>query len=156
TSLTSTDGTDLAQEADGTIRSAGQFPRQDDYRIAAPSPLPRITGLRLEVFPHELHTNGGYSHGESGHFILTDIKVLVQRQGSSQIREVPVIAAAADVQADPKKNDGYGEVKHVLDDDPRNGWTTTGEAGWHPHQAVFALGEPLVLDADEELVFEMR
>lgn len=155
-SLSSTDGTDLAQEADGTIRTAGQLPRQDDYRLVAPAPLPRITGLRLEVFPHESHTDGGYSRGETGHFILTDIKVLVQQKGSSQTRDVSIAGAVADVQADPKKNDGYGEVKHVLDDDPRNGWTTTGEEGWHPHRAVFALAEPLVLDSDEELVFEMR
>jgi mono/diheme cytochrome c family protein len=154
--LASIEGTVLEMASDGTIHAAGPNPRQDDYRLIAPVPLPRVTGLRLDVFPHESHSHGGYSRGESGHFILTDIKVQVQRRGSSQIREVAVANAVADFQADPAKNDKYGEIKHVLDDDPRNGWTTNGEEGWKPHRAVFAFAEPLVLDDDEELVFEMR
>jgi hypothetical protein len=156
TTLSAAEGTELQSDDDGTIRATGPNPRQDDYRFVAPSTLARITGLKLEVLPHESHTKGGYSRGESGHFILTDIKLLVQRRGSSQIREAAIASAAADFQADPAKNDRYGEIRHVLDDDPRNGWTTNGEEGWHPHRAVFALAEPLVLDRDEELVFEMR
>jgi hypothetical protein len=56
----------------------------------------------------------------------------------------------------PPGNGGYGDVKGLLDDDPRNGWTTKGAPEIGPHYAVFALAEPLVLASDEELIIELR
>jgi hypothetical protein len=154
--LESIEGTQLSQSPDGTVQASGANPRQDDYRLAAAVKLPRVTGLKLEVLPHDLHTGGGLSRGQSGEFILTDIKVQVRRRGSSQIRDLLVASAVADVSAEQKDARSYGEVKGVLDDDPRNGWTTKSHDPKQPHFAVFALAEPLELEADEELVFELR
>ena len=154
--LESIEGTQLSQEPDGTVQASGANPRQDDYRLAVPVSLPRITGLKLEVMPHESHTNGGFSRGPSGEFILTDVKVQVRRRGNSQIRDLLVASAVADVSAEQKDARSYGDIKGVLDDDPRNGWTTKGHDSRQPHFAVFALAEPLTLEADEELVFELR
>lgn len=158
--VSSSEGTVLEADAEGVVRATGPNPVQDDYHFEAPAPLARIFGLRLEVFPDESHTHGGYTRGESGHFILTDIKVMAQRAGSSQVREIAVAGAVADFESKPsidKSNeDRYGLIRDSLDDDPRNGWTTRDEEGFRRHTAVFALAEPLVLDADEELLFEMR
>lgn len=154
--LESIEGTQLSQTSDGTVQASGANPRQDDYRLAAVVKLSRVTGLKLEVLPHESHTGGGLSRGQSGEFILTDIKVQVRRRGSSQIRDLLVANAVADVSAEQKDARSYGDVKGVLDDDPRNGWTTKGHDSKQPHFAVFALAEPLELEADEELVFELR
>lgn len=150
----SSEGTLLAQEGDATVQATGPNPNQDDYRLIASVKLPRVTGLRLEVFPHASHTKGAFSRGKAGEFVLTDIKVQVRRRGSSQLRDVPVKSAVADFI--PKDKGGYGDIKGVLDDDPRNGWTTKGAPALAPHVAVFALAEPLMLAADEELVFELR
>ncbi len=136
--------------------ASGSNPRHDDYRLFAPVKLPRITGLKLEVLPHASNTRGGLARGESGKFILTDIKVQVRRRGSSQIRDITVSGAVADASAEQKGACDYGDIKGVLDDDPRNGWTTKGLDPKKPYSAVFEFEEPLVLDADEELVFEMR
>ena len=152
----SIEGTQLSQAADGTVQASGPNPRQDDYRLAAKVALARVTGLKLQVLPHVSHTGGGLSRGQSGEFILTDIKVQVRRRGSSQIRDLLVANAVADVSAEQKDARSYGDIKGVLDDDPRNGWTTKGHDSKQPHFAVFALAEPLELDADEELVFELR
>ena len=154
--LESIEGTQLSQTPDGTVQASGANPRQDDYRLTATVKLSRVTGLKLEVLPHESHTGGGLSRGQSGEFILTDIKVQVRRRGSSQIRDLLVANAVADVSAEQKDARSYGDVKGVLDDDPRNGWTTKGHDSKQPHVAVFALAEPLELEADEELVFELR
>ncbi len=154
--LESIEGTQLSQGPDGTVQARGANPRQDDYRLAVAVDLPRVTGLKLEVLPHESHTGGGLSRGQSGEFILTDIKVQVRRRGSSQIRDLLVASAVADVSAEQKDARSYGDIKGVLDDDPRNGWTTKGHDSKQPHVAVFALAEPLKLDADEEFVFELR
>ncbi len=154
--LESLEGTHLTQEPDGSVQASGPNPRQDDYRLAASVELPRITGIQLEILPHVSHTEGKLSRGESGEFILTDIKVQVRRRGSSQLRDVLVSNAVADVGADQKEARSYGNIKGVLDDDPRNGWTTQGHDATVPHRAVFALETPLMLEADEQLVFELR
>lgn len=156
TALESTEGTLLAQEADGAVQAAGLNPNQDDYRFIAAVNLPRVTGLKLEVLPHPSHTGGGLSRGKSGEFILTDIKVQVRRRGSSQVRDLAVSSALADVSKAQKDARSYGDIKGVLDDDPRNGWTTQGSPPTASYFAVFALAEPVVLEPDEELVFELR
>jgi hypothetical protein len=147
--LGAAEGTVLTQEADGTIQASGPNPNQDDYRLAAAVKLPRVTGLKLEVFPP-------LSRGKSGEFLLTDVKIQVRQAGSTQIRDIAVKNAIADFEADKPKNNNYGLIKDTLDDDPRNGWTTKGADQKKPHVAVFELAEPLVLGADEELMFEMR
>ncbi|MGE3780319.1 MAG: DUF1553 domain-containing protein [Pirellulaceae bacterium] len=154
--LESVEGTELTREADGTVQAAGPRLRQDDYRLAASIELARITGLKLEVLPHPSHTEGKLSRGATGEFILTDIKVQVRRRGSSQLRDVQVAGALADAAAEQKEARAYGDVRGVLDDDPRNGWTTRGHDPRGPHFAIFELSQPLTLDADEQLVFEMR
>lgn len=152
--LEASEGTELKQEADGTVQAVGPYPNQDDYRLYAPVKLSRITGLRLEILPHSSHTRGAFSRGKSGDFILTDIKVQVRRRGSSQIRDVAVKSAVADYI--PPRKGGYGDILGVLDDDPRNGWTTQGAPSIAPHTAVFSFNEPQVLASDEELIVELR
>ncbi len=157
TELEAIEGTKLTQDAaTGIVQASGPNPNHEDYRITGPVKLSRVTGLKLEVLPHESHTGGGLSRGKSGEFILTDIKVQVRRRGSSQLRDILVTGAVADASAEQKGARAYGDIKGVLDDDPRNGWTTTGLDQKQTRTAVFALAEPLVLEADEELVFELR
>jgi hypothetical protein len=155
-SLETAEGTVLRQEADGAVQASGPHPNQDEYRIVSHDRLERITGLRLEVLPHPSHTHGGLSRGKDGEFKLTDLKLQVRTRGNNQIRDIAMANAVADVMADKKKNGGYGDVKDTLDDDPRNGWTTVGYDQTKPHVAVYALAEPLVLGADDEIMVELR
>lgn len=146
----SQEGTKLAQNKDGIVNASGPNPKQDDYRLIAPVKLPRIAGLKLEVLPQK----AVLSRGKSGEFILTDIKVQVRRKGSTQIRDIAVRNAVSDTKVEGKVRQ-YGDVKGTLDDDPRNGWTTKGYPKDQPHTALYELAEPLVLESDEELIFEL-
>ncbi len=149
-SLEASEGSVLVQDAgDGVIRAEGPNPRQDDYRVIAALPKQKITGLKLEVLPP-------LSRGKSGEFLLTDVKLQVRKKGSAQVRDVLLSKAIADFEADKEKNNNYGKVQDTLDDDPRNGWTTLGSPKDKEHVAVFTLAEALMLNEDEELVFEMR
>jgi hypothetical protein len=149
-SLESEEGTVLTQDKQGIVTASGPHPKQEDYRLITTVHLPRLTGLKLEVLP----LDGALSRGKSGEFILTDIKVQVRRRGSSQIRDIVVNGAVSDIKTEAKARE-YGDVKGTLDDDPRNGWTTKGQPKDKPHTAVYALKQPLVMEADEELIFEM-
>jgi hypothetical protein len=152
TSLASAEGTILEQESNGTIQAKGPNPKQDDYRIVASPKLVRITGLRLEIFPHESHTDGKLSRGRSGEFILTDVKLQVRRRGKSELRDIDIVSAIADAEKNVKNRE-YGLVKDTLDDDPRNGWTTESHDPKTVHTAIFELDVPLYLNDDEEILF---
>jgi hypothetical protein len=153
-SLESSEGTQLTQSTDAIVQADGPNPNQDDYRLFASVKLPRVTGLKLEVIPHASHTQAAFSRGSSGEFILTDVKVQVRKLGSSQISDISVKSVVADFV--PTGKGGYGDVKGLLDDDPRNGWTTKGAPEITPHYAIFALAEPIVLAKDEEMIVELR
>jgi hypothetical protein len=153
--MVSAEGTVLTQGVDGSIQTSGPKPRQDDYQIVARTDLPGITALRLEVLPHDSHTESKWSRGATGTFILTNVKLQVRRLGDSQVREVEIESAVAN-REEPAKGRAYGNVKDTLDDDPRNGWTTSWDDGQSDHPtAVFALSQPLTLAEDEEFIFWM-
>lgn len=158
TQVESSEGTTFSVEADGTVMTGGPLPNQDEYRIVGRATLPRVTGLRLEVMAHPSFTNGSYARGKNGFFILTDVKVQVRRAASSQVRDVALASAVADVtdEADAKKFGGYGAIKDILDDDPRNGWSTRKHDPQQTRTAVIAFSDPLVLAEDEQLVVELR
>ena len=149
-------GTQLTLEADAAIQSGGPNPDQDDYRLSGPIGVRRVTAIRLEVLPHESNTGGGLSRSESGHFILSDIKLQVQEPGGGQSREIPFSGAVADYSADPTKHDGYGNVANALDDDPRTAGPRSTAIPSSRRTAIFALAEPLVLAAGEEVLIELR
>ncbi len=120
-------------------------------RVSTPDLGSRITGFRLEVFPHDSHTDGKLSRGESGEFVLTNVKLQVRRKGRSQLRDVEIERAIADVEKSAKGRN-YGKVADTLDDDPRNGWTTETHDATVPHVAQFTLADPVVLSDHDELV----
>lgn len=153
-SVTSTEGTTFQIESDGTVQTAGPDLFQDDYRItfASPRGLKRITGWKLDVMPHKSHTEGKLSRGDTGEFILTNVKLLGRKKGESQVRDIEMRGAVADFEREAKGRN-YGKVKDTLDDDPRNGWTTESDDATKSHTAVFELDTPLTLQADEELTF---
>lgn len=152
----SVEGTWLQQDEEGIVRASGPNPRQDDYRLTGRVGLKRVTGFRLEVLPDAAHTGGGLSRGESGEFILTNVKAQVMMPGSSQVRELTLAGAVADVSLDTKGKREYGNVRDTLDDDPRNGWSTAGADTTQPHVAVFAFKEPWLPEPEEELVIELK
>ncbi len=148
--MVSAEGTAFLLEEDGSVQTHGAYPRQDDYRITfrMPPGMDRLTGWQLEVLPHASHTDGRWSRGRAGDFILTNVKLLMRRKGESQVTELALTSAVATHEKGAKGRN-YGNVKDTLDDDPRNGWTADGIGG-QAVRAVFALAEPHSVSTDEE------
>lgn len=142
----------LQQSSTAEIVASGPTPRQDDYRIVAHSAMKSITGFRVEALADESHTNGKWTRGKDGIFILTNVKLQVRKSGDFQVREIEIDSGHANVEVQAKGRN-YGLVNDTLNDDPRNGWTidTELEATITP-TAVFALRSPLTLADDEEIV----
>ena len=158
--LSTTDGTQLAQLDDGVVVASGPNPRHEDYRVVALNPYAEteraLTGLKLEVLPHESHTNGGLSRSASGDVILTNLKVSIRSRGGSLVREIPMSSAVANYSAKKAASKAYGPIKDVLDDDPRTGWTTRGSDVKEAKVAVFAFESPVKVSPDDELLVELR
>ena len=150
--IESVEGSEFQMEADEVVQTHGKHPKQDDYRVhfSAPEQLKRITGWKLEVFPHSTHTDGKLSRGKKGEFILTNVKLLVRRDGESQVRDIEMRGAVADFEK-VAKGRAYGKVGDTLDDDPRNGWTTESGDSAQPHTAIFELKAPLEVRSDETM-----
>ncbi len=146
-----TEGTPLEIE-DGAIVRAGDGKRnQDDYQITIlPTDIPRITGLRLEVFADETHADQKYSYADGGEFNLTNIKLQVRSRRTTEVRDIDLAKASAS-QAGKGEFAKQGGVSGTLDDDPRTGWTTRGMPLESTPTAVFELSQPLKLASDEVL-----
>ncbi|MEZ6089911.1 MAG: PSD1 and planctomycete cytochrome C domain-containing protein [Pirellulaceae bacterium] len=149
--MKSVEGTSLTLEADQMIRSGNDPKVQDEFRITVgDTGLHRITGLRLEVFADDAHSEGKYSYAESGEFILTNVKLQVRSESTTEVIDVPLVRAVANVEGEGEDKK-YGKVSGTLDDDPRTGWTTRTQAVADTHTAVFELAEPLRLTNDQRL-----
>ena len=154
-SLRSREGSALSIAEDSSIALSENVPAQDDYLVtAAPTELPSITGVRLEVLPLSNHPDHAWSFAEDGEFLLTGFKVRARRPGTTLHREAKLVSAVADVEG-VAEDDNYKSISGALDDDPRTGWTTRGKGRETPHVAVFALAEPLELQPDERLELEL-
>ncbi|MAQ91550.1 MAG: hypothetical protein CMM03_16970 [Rhodopirellula sp.] len=156
TDLSTAYGTRLTSNDDGLILADDKNPHHEDYQLTGRPNLNRITGVRIEVPPTDDHTNGAYSHSDSGHFILTDVKLRVVSTATSTVRDIKFAQAIADHQADRGKYNGYGLVAHILDDDPRNGWASFDSDIKTARTAILALETPLVLAPEESLYLELQ
>ena len=149
--VASKEGSRLRAVADGIVQVEKGVPVQDDFSVSVREPgLDRITGVRLEVFPHSSHKDGRLSFADDGEFILTNVKLHVRQKGSTQVRDLELSKAVADVNG-KGRDSKYSNVSGTLDDDPRTGWTTRSQPADKPHRAVFELSEPLILAGDETL-----
>ena len=156
TSMSSAFGTKLTVVEDGLISTNDKNPHHEDFQLTGKTGLSRVTGIRIEVPPAEQNTNGAFSRSESGHFILTDVKLRVVSTATSTVRDIKFAQAIADHQADRGKYNGYGLVAHILDDDPRNGWASFDSDMKTPRIAVLALEKPLVLTPEESIYLELQ
>ena len=150
-SAEATHGASLRQIKNGELIVTGTNARHEDYMITIRPKLDRITGMRLTVLPEQ---SGNLSASESGHFILTNMKINIGKHDSEQVREINVTSAIADYEKE-KTGRSYGPVKTVLDDDPRSGWTSLGTATTEERTAVFGF-DPVYLEDDEFLTIELR
>lgn len=161
-SVSSAEGTQFRVEAERVIQSHGPQPRQDDYRVKLliPDDMSRVSGFRLEVFPHESHQDGRFTRNGNGEFTLSSVRVLARRDGSPSESQIELSKATADVErnADEKSDwdSRYGKVNDTLNDDARDGWTTIGVQEVEKHTAVFEFRETWKVEPNDQLIVVLR
>lgn len=160
--LSSVEGTEFNVEADRIVQTHGPSPVQDEYRIemSAPEDMEQVTGIRLEVFPHESHVANRFTRSGNGEFTLTSVLSMIRRDGSPAETPLDNSRAVADYEASDKRetkwDKRYGKVSKTLNDDARDGWTTEGAKTAEPHVAVFQLADALEIQPGDKFLIVLR
>lgn len=160
--LNSSEGTEFDIQDDRIVQTKGPTPVQDDYRVVMqiPDDMPRVTGVRIEVFPHESHVDGRFSRDGNGEFTLTSVLAMGRRDGSPSESQLEFVRAKADFESDEERktewDKRYAKIGKTLNDDARDGWTTEGAEEIQPHVGVYELAEPWDVQPGDRFVVLMR
>jgi hypothetical protein len=130
---------ELKKLDDGSYLASGPIANFVDYTISAESELDKITGVMLEVLPHESLPMFGPGRA-AGNFVLTELALKWSDRGGTRTNlDVEFKDARADFSQ--KQYDVKSAINGKVDGG-RDGWGVGGKVG-EPHYARFSLGEPI-------------
>lgn len=132
--------TTLVRLEDNSILATGDLPNNDIYDLALRTGEEQVTGIRLEVLPHESLPGGGPGRGvilSEGDFFLTGVKISAAPWSDPEAKVPVTIVGATESYADSGKT----AVK-ALDGKTDTGWSIKGGEG-KSHAAVFAFETPV-------------
>jgi hypothetical protein len=139
--------------ADESVLAEGENPGSDVYELAVTPEPGSIAALRLETLPHESLPKGSAARAEDGRFRLSEFEAeLVKTDGdtNSKPRKLKFTQAVADAQ------EAKFEIDKAIDDKADTGWGVAADAVTEPHQALFALAEPVKVETNSELRVKLR
>ncbi|HAY81046.1 MAG TPA: hypothetical protein DCY79_14670 [Planctomycetaceae bacterium] len=147
---TSLHGSTLTLAADGAVLASGEMPPRDVYTVQIqPQQTAAITALRLEMLTHDsLPQKGPGRNPNDPNFVLSELKVSVTNAAGDAQRLVKLKQAKADF------SQQNWPVAKAIDGNPETGWAISPQKS-RPHVAIFALAEPLTLQAGERLECEL-
>ncbi len=156
--LTATGGPKLEKLPDGSILASGPTGKdnQTDYTLTFSTPVTNITGVMIEVLPHESLTKFGPGRSKDGNFVLTELLLdWLPKKGAKAAKETR--AEFNDARADffQSKFDVKGAIDGKSDAGTENGWAI-GKQGARPHHATFSLKEPILTTNGATLKLTLR
>ena len=134
-----TGGATLTTQSDLSLLVGGKNPAQDKYLIqwTLPADAPAVTSIRLEALPDDSLIARGPGRSENGNIVMTKFRIERQQSDAGKAwTELKIKSAVADF-----SQVNYA-VASALDGKPGQGWAIHPQVG-KPHQAVFALAEPI-------------
>jgi hypothetical protein len=137
-SFVSVEGASLTIRPDGALLASGKLPETDAYVLTGSSPLPRITALRLDLYPDDSLPAKGPGRCHNGNLHLSEVAITLFESGSKTGTPVPIARATADFD-----QEGWS-IDRALDGDRKTAWGIHPAVG-QPHHAVFELAVPLEL-----------
>lgn len=123
---------------DGSMLIGGPNTFFNNFSLSFETTLEGLTGLRLEVLPHETQPEAGPGRDDRGDFFLSELRVATRPLGDLNASDEPAVISAA--YADFEKSGN--QIAHVLDGDTETGWSIGTETGRH-HTAMFVFEKPL-------------
>ena len=153
-SATSTAGTTLEKQTDGSLLKVGATPAKDTYTIVASSKEKHITAVRLEALTHESFPRRGPGLAGNGNFCLTDFRVGIRPQGSD---EPFTSVELAQTRVTHEQDQGNLSAKASFDGDAgSSGWAVDRGGIGKDQAAVFIFPKPVGFDDGTEFSFTLR
>ncbi len=138
--MTAQKHTTLVRLPDDSILATGDLPNNDIYDLSLRTDVEGITGLRLEVLPHESLPGNGPGRGvilSEGDFLLTGIKITAS-PWNDPATKIPVsLTGATESFANGDKT-----AAQSLDGKADTGWSIHGGEG-KAHAAVYPFASPI-------------
>jgi hypothetical protein len=143
---TSTDGSTLTKQVDGSFLSSGERPERDTYIFSGKTNLSDVTAVRLHVLPDDTLPHKGPGRQDNGNLHLSEIECFI---GDDKGMGIPIARAVADFD-----QQDWG-VARAIDGNPQTAWGIYPEVG-KSHEAIFEFKEALKLPADASLIIRLK
>jgi hypothetical protein len=143
---------ELKKLDDGSYLASGPIANFVDYTISAESKLEKITGIMLEVLPHESLPMFGPGRA-AGNFVLTELTLRWSDRGGKR-NNVDVEFKDARADFSQKQYDVKSSINGKVDGG-RDGWGVGGKLG-EPHYARYSLSEPISDEKGVTLNFTLQ
>jgi len=141
--LKSTGATKLEKQKDGSILAVGGETENPEYTVALETTLTNITGVKIEVLPHESLPAFGPGR-KDGNFLLSEVKFDWISRGNTNAKAKPMAGKFTDAKADYVQKDH--DLKFVYDgkteQGKREGWAVGGGVTGQPHWITLKLEKP--------------
>ncbi len=134
--------------AEGTISVTGPLAK-DTYEVIAATPLPYITGVRLEALPDEQLQTGGPGRSPNGNFVVNELQLLVKPVAADQ---APLAVKLQNAHADFSQQ-GW-DVAGAIDGNEQTGWAVMPQFKQR-HLATFETAEDVPLAGSAWLLFRI-
>ncbi|MEY2613494.1 MAG: hypothetical protein RL069_2306 [Planctomycetota bacterium] len=148
-SFISLEGATLTKEAEEVILASGHNPDTDTYVFTGTADLPRVTAIRLDLFPHDSLPMKGPGRCQNGNLHLSEFVVQVFTPGATAAKQLKIARVTADF-----NQAGWG-IERAIDGDPKTAWGIHPAVGV-PHHAVFVLEEPVEWSSGTELTVTLK
>lgn len=130
-------GAVLTGQEDGSLLVTGPTPETDTYTLIIPFPDKPVTGIRIEVLPHESLPSNGPGRAANGNLVLTHLRAQTAIDTESPDRnEVEFVFAEADF-----SQSKFSPID-VLKPDAKSGWAIAPQFG-KPHQLTVYARQPI-------------
>jgi len=153
TGATSSGGSTLGRQKDGSVIAGGANPRLDIYNIVGRTNMTNITAVRLEALTHPSLPGGGPGRHSNSNFVLSEFELTaVSVAEPAKTQRVKFVKAIADYS---QKN--Y-EIGKAIDGTVanNNGWAVDGPTRKQKATAMFVADQPFGFDGGTEVRFRLR
>jgi len=143
--LESTKGAEMVADASAAVLVTGANEISDKYLVHFKH-TGVLSGIRLEVLPHDALVAKGPGRAENGNFVLTTLSVHIKPAGEgAETRPVKISRAVADF------SQNEWEITKAINDDVNDGWAVSPEFGKR-HVAAFQFEAPVEVAETDEVV----
>ncbi|MCH2210208.1 MAG: PSD1 and planctomycete cytochrome C domain-containing protein [Fuerstiella sp.] len=134
-------GSKLTIQDDGSIVSSGPVGSGNTYSVVVKTSLEEITGVRLEVLPHESLPHSGPGRSQDGNFVLSELRVRTDEAPVALQNAQADFEQTTDADQNPYK---VWNAASVIDGDEKGsnwGWAVAPQFG-RAHNLIVETKEP--------------